>query len=97
MKTRNERNVDESKEQGQKRETKYIYNGRSYVEKIKWYYFLTEIMKPKGIPKVQSLTTAKLNCMQGHVKLTIPDINPQQIILHIGTKDLKTEQTLNAK
>ena len=51
MKTRNERNVDESKDQGQKRETKYIYNGRSYVEKIKWYYFLTEIMEPKGMLK----------------------------------------------
>lgn len=51
MKTRNERNVDESKDQGQKRETKYIYNGRLYVEKIKWYYFLTEIMEPKGMLK----------------------------------------------
>ena len=31
--------------------------------------------------------------MQDHVKPTIWDINPQQIILHVGTNDLKTERT----
>ena len=31
--------------------------------------------------------------MQDHVKPTIRDINPQQIILHIGANDLKTERT----
>ena len=31
--------------------------------------------------------------MQDHVKPTIRDINPQQIILHVGTNDLKTERT----
>ena len=31
--------------------------------------------------------------MQDHVRLTVRDINPQQIILHVGTKDLKTERT----
>ena len=30
---------------------------------------------------------------QDHVKPTIRDINPQQIILHVGTNDLKTERT----
>ena len=30
--------------------------------------------------------------MQDHVKPTIQDINPQQIILHVGTNDLKTER-----
>ena len=31
--------------------------------------------------------------MQDHVKSTIRDINLQQIILHVGTNDLKTERT----
>ena len=31
--------------------------------------------------------------MQNHVKPTIRDINPQQIILQVGINDLKTEQT----
>ena len=31
-------------------------------------------------------------CMQDHAKPIIRDINPQQIILHVGTNDLKTER-----
>ena len=31
--------------------------------------------------------------MQDHVKPTIRDRNPQQIILQVGTNDLKTERT----
>ena len=31
--------------------------------------------------------------MQDHVKPTIRDINSQQVILHVGTNDLKTERT----
>ena len=31
--------------------------------------------------------------MQNHVKPTILDINPQQIIYQVGINDLKTEQT----
>ena len=31
--------------------------------------------------------------MQDHVKPTIRDINPLQIILHVGTNDLKTKRT----
>ena len=45
------------------------------------------------IVKVRPFTTAKVSCMQDHVKPTIRDITPQQIILHVGTNDLKTERT----
>ena len=51
-------------------------------KKIKQSYF-----------KVRPFTTAKVSYMQDHVKPTIRDINPQQIILHVGTNDLKTERT----
>ena len=56
-------------------------------------YLLTKKIKHKGIVKVRPFTTAKVSCMQDHVKPTIRDINPQQIILHVGTNDLKTERT----
>ena len=56
-------------------------------------YLLTKKIKHKVVVKVRTFTTAKVSCMQDHVKPTIRDINPQQIILHVGTNDLKTERT----
>ena len=56
-------------------------------------YLLTKKVKHRGIVKVRSFITAKVSCMEDHVKPTIRDVNPQQIILHLGTNDLKTEQT----
>ena len=56
-------------------------------------YFLMKKIKHKGIVKVRQFTTAKVRFMQDHVKPTIRDRNPQQIILHVGTNDLKTERT----
>ena len=62
----------------------------SMAKKLNGYIF-TKKVKHKGIVKVRPLTTAKVSCMQDHVKRTIRDINPQQIILHVGTNNLKTE------
>ena len=53
-------------------------------------YLLTKKIKHNVVVKVRTFTTAKVSCMQDHVKPTIRDINPQQIILHVGTNDLKT-------
>ena len=66
--------------------------GDSMVKKLNGY-LLTKKIKHKGIVKVRLFTTTKVSCMQDHVKPTIRDINPQQIILHVGTNDLKTERT----
>ena len=56
-------------------------------------YLLTKKIKHKVVVKVRTFTTAKVSCMQDHVKPNIRDINPKQIILHVGTNDLKTERT----
>ena len=56
-------------------------------------YLLKKTIKQRGIVKVPPFTTAKVSCMQDHVKPTIRDINPQQVILHVGTNNLKTERT----
>ena len=53
-------------------------------------YLLTKKIKHKVVVKVRTFTTAKVSCMQDHVKPTIRDINPQQIILHLGANNLKT-------
>ena len=55
-------------------------------------YRLTKKIK-HNIVKVRPFTTTKVSCMQDHVKPTIRDRNPQQIILQVGTNDLKTERT----
>ena len=62
------------------------------MKKLNGYLF-TKKIKHKVAVKVRTFTTAKVSCMQDHVKPTIRDINPQQIILHVGTNDLKTERT----
>ena len=56
-------------------------------------YLLTKKTKHKGILEVRPFTSAKVSCIQDHVKSTVRNINPQQIILHVGTNDLKTERT----
>ena len=40
-----------------------------------------------------SFSGAKVSCMTDHVKPTLQDINPDHIILHADTKDLRTENT----
>ena len=66
--------------------------GNSVVKKLNGY-LLTKKIKHRGIVEVRPFATAKGSCMQDHVKPIIRDINPQQIILHVGTNDLKTKRT----
>ena len=54
-------------------------------------YLLMKKIKHKVVVKVRTFTIAKVGCMQDHVKPTIRDVNPQQIILHVAINDLKTE------
>ena len=105
---KNKKNEKSSKERKRKQETKetstdqntsdtkrkpsIFIMGDSMVKKLNGY-LLTKKVKHKGIVKVRPFTTAKVSCMQDHVKPTIRDINPPQIILHGGANDLKTERT----
>ena len=54
-------------------------------------YLLTRKIKHKHLVKVRSFSRAKINCMTDHVKPTLGDINPDHIILHAGTNDLRTK------
>ena len=56
-------------------------------------YLLTRKIKHKHLVKVRSFSGAKISCMTDHVKPTLRDINPDHIILHAGTNDLRTENT----
>ena len=46
-----------------------------------------------NIVKVRSFSGAKISCMTDHVKPTLWDINPDHIVLHSSTNDLRTENT----
>ena len=40
---------------------------------------------------MRSFSGAKISCVTDHVKQILRDINPDNIILHAGTNDLRTE------
>ena len=42
---------------------------------------------------MRSFSGAKISCIKDHVKPTLRNINPNHIILHAGTNDLRTENT----
>ena len=50
-------------------------------------------MRNKELIKVRSFNGAKASCMYDHVKPTIQDFNPKDIILHVGTNELKSSKT----
>ena len=56
-------------------------------------YLLTKKIRHKHLVKVRSFSGAKISCMTDHVKPTLRDINPDHIVLHAGTNDLRTENT----
>ena len=56
-------------------------------------YLLTRKIRQKHFVKMRSFSGAKISCMTDHVKPTLRDINPNHIVLHTGTNDLRTENT----
>ena len=66
--------------------------GDSMVKKVTGFY-LTKDIKHKFLAKVRSFSSAKTRCMYDHAKPTIREVNPEHIILHVGTNDLNSEET----
>ena len=56
-------------------------------------YLLTRKIKHRHLIKVCSFSLAKISCMTDHVKPTLRDMNPDHIVLHAGTNNLRTENT----
>ena len=56
-------------------------------------YFLTKKVRHKYLIKVRSFSDATVSCMVDQVKPTLRDDKPNQVILHAGTNDLRTEKT----
>ena len=42
---------------------------------------------------MRPFSSAKASCKHHHAKPTIREINPEDIILHVGTNDIKSEKT----
>ena len=55
--------------------------------------FLTKKMRHKYLFKVRSFLGTKISSMVDHVKPTIREDTPDNIILHAGTNDLRSEKT----
>ena len=75
-----------------KNKTNVYILGDSMVKKLNGY-LLTKKIRHKHIVKVRSFSGAKISCMTDHVKPTLRDINPDHIVLHADTNDLRTENT----
>ena len=75
-----------------KNKTNVYILGDSIVKKLNGYP-LTRKIKRKHLVKVRSFSGAEISCMTDDVKPTLRDINPDLIILHAGTNDLRTENT----
>ena len=54
---------------------------------------LNKKMQNKKLIKVRLFSVAKVTCMYDHVKPTIREFNPNHIILHVGTNELKNSKS----
>ena len=73
------------------KKTVYIL-GDSMIKKLNGY-LLTKKIKHKHLVKVRAFSGAKVSCMRDYANPTLRDINPEHIILHVGTNDLTSEKT----
>ena len=73
------------------KETVFIL-GDSMVKKVNGFY-LTKNIRHKYLVKVRPFNSAKTRCMYDHAKPTIREMNPEHIILHVGTNDLNSEKS----
>ena len=75
-----------------KNKTNVYILGDNMVQKLN-DYLLARKIRHKYLVKVRSFSGAKISCMTDHVKPTLRDINPDHIILHAGTNNVRTENT----
>ena len=87
--TTNRNNNNENKN---KNKTNVYILGDSVVKKLNGY-LLTRKIKYKHLVNVHSFSGTKISFMTDRVKQTFRDINPDHIVLHASTNDLRTENT----
>ena len=86
-------NKDEKKKSKEKDKKSEKSNRKNSIIKKVNGYFLTKKLRHKYLVKVRSFPGAKTTCMVDHVKPTIREDTPDNIILHDGTNDLRSEKT----
>ena len=99
QKTKKEDNYNETTNRSNNNENKNTKNNMnayilvdSIVKKLNGS-LLTRKIKHKYLIKKRSLSGTKTSCMTDHIKPTLQDINPDHIVLHLGTNNLRTENT----
>ena len=73
---------------------KNVYIFEDSIAKKLSGYLLTKKIRHKHLFKECSFSGEKINSMTDHVKTTLQEINPDYIILHAGTNDLKPKKGL---
>ena len=86
-------NNNRSTSSSNSKETVFIM-GDSVVKKVN-DFCLTRNIKHKSLVKVRPFSSAKTRCMYDHANLTIRELNPEHIILHVDTNGLNTEKTVS--
>ena len=81
-------NNNRSTSSSSSREAAFIL-GDSMFKKVNDFY-LTKNIKHKFLVKVRPFRSAKTICLYDHAKPTIRELNPEHIILQVGTNDLNS-------
>ena len=84
-------NENHSRHVNNTRSTVFILE-HSFVKSVNGY-LSTKKLQNKKLIKVRSFSGTKVSCMYDHVKPTIREFNPNHIILHVGTNELKSSKT----
>ena len=66
---------------------------RQHGEKIINFFLLTRKLNHKCLVKVRPFISARVRWIHNHAKPTIPDFDPDRIILYCGTNDLNSNRT----
>ena len=85
-------NENHSRQVNNARNTVFIL-GDSIIKNVNGYLLTKKLRHKKLIIKVRSFSGAKVSCVYDHIKPTIREFNPNHIILHVGTNELKSSKT----
>ena len=83
-------NSNRSTSYSNSKETVFIVDD-NMVKKLNGLY-LTKNIKHKFLVKVRPCSSAKTRSMYDHAKPTIMKLNPEHIVLHVGTNDLNSKK-----
>ena len=83
----NDNNVDIDNSENNSENKKSAFILGDSIVKNRNAFLIRKAISHKCIVKVQPFSSAKVLCMYDHVKPATREVNPDNIILHVGTND----------